>query len=264
MKKMQVDIGDAQLAVEIEGHGPPLLLIAGLGGRLAFWRQQRAALAEQFQLVLHDHRGTGNSSRDEISYSVAQMSQDVLRLLDALDIEKAHLLGHSTGGAIVQHIALYHEQRVESIVLSSSWAEQDPFFRQLFDLRRDILARCGARAYLLDGLLRALPAAWLQQRGDQLGQMLDDRLADFPGEVIEQARIQAVCDFNDGIHAERIAKPTLVICAEDDQITPVNFSRTLAARIPGAELQLLPSGGHFCPQIDAERYNSLVMDFLCR
>ena len=146
MEKMKVDIGDAELAVEIEGSGKPVLLIAGLGGRLAFWRQQRPALAEQFRLVLHDHRGTGGSTRSQMDYSVEQMSNDVLRLMDTLDIERAHLVGHSTGGAIVQTIALHHPDRAEKIVLSATWPGQDPFFQALFDLRAEILERCGPRA----------------------------------------------------------------------------------------------------------------------
>ena len=262
MEKIKVDIGDAELAVEIEGSGEPVLLIAGLGGRLAFWRQQRPALAGQFRLVLHDHRGTGGSTRSQMDYSVEQMSGDVLRLMDALDIERARLVGHSTGGAIVQTIALHHPERVERIVLSATWPGRDPFFQALFDLRAEILERCGPRAYLLDGTLRALPAAWLQGRGAEISKLVEDRLAEFPGKAIELARIRAICAFNAGEDAGRIGHPTLVICAEDDQITPVSFSRELAARIPGAELCILPTGGHFCPQVCPQAYNQRLLEFL--
>ena len=262
MEKMQVEIGDAELAVEIEGAGEPLLLIAGLGGRLAFWREQREVFGEYFRVILHDHRGTGASTRSLIDYSVEQMSRDVLALMDALGIERAHLVGHSTGGAICQTIALDNPERADRMVLSATWPGRDPWFDALFALRLDVLKQCGPRAYLMDGTLRALPAAWLQQRGDQVETMVDDRLAEFPGETIEASRIAAIRAFDAGRQADAIRHRPLVICAEDDQITPSSFSRGLAERIPGAQLEILPTGGHFMPQVCADAYNRAVLDYL--
>lgn len=262
MEKLQVDIGDAELAVEIEGSGEPLLLIAGLGGRLAFWREQRSVFAEHYRVILHDHRGTGNSTHSEIDYSVEQMSRDVLALMDALDIDRAHLVGHSTGGAICQAIALQFPERARQIVLSATWPGRDPWFDALFALRLQVLEHCGPRAYLMDGTLRALPAAWLQQRGDKLEQMVDDRLAEFPGLAIESSRIAAIRAFDAGRDAGNIRHRPLVICAEDDQITPSSFSRELASTIPGASLEVLPTGGHFLPQVCPDEYNRAVLGFL--
>ena len=82
------------------GDGPPLLLVPGLGGIGSFWMHQVAAFARDFRVVTHDHRGTGQSSRSRITYSVDQMADDVLRLMDVLKIDAAHCVGHSTGGAI--------------------------------------------------------------------------------------------------------------------------------------------------------------------
>jgi aminoacrylate hydrolase len=262
VEKMQVDIGDAELAVEIEGEGQPVLLIAGLGGRLAFWRRQRSVFAEHYRVILHDHRGTGASTRSEIDYSVEQMSRDVLALMDALGVDRAHLVGHSTGGAICQTIALEYPERADKIVLSATWPGTDPWFDALFALRLQVLEQCGARAYLMDGTLRALPAAWLQQRGDQLEQMVDDRLAEFPGKKIEASRIAAIRAFDAGRNAEKIRHQPLVICAEDDQITPSSFSRELAGRIPDARLKVLATGGHFVPQVCADEYNRKLLNFL--
>ena len=67
-------ITDGALYYEVHGEGPPLLLAAGLGGVGAFWAPQLDALTPQFRVVLHDHRGTGQSSRDRITYSVGQMA----------------------------------------------------------------------------------------------------------------------------------------------------------------------------------------------
>ncbi|MDX2224674.1 MAG: alpha/beta hydrolase [Rhodospirillaceae bacterium] len=257
-----VSIGDAELNVEDHGRGRPVLLIAGLGGRLAFWHRQVAPFAEKFRVVLHDHRGTGASTRSAITYSVAQMAGDVLKLMDALDVARADLVGHSTGGAIAQFLALHHPDRVGRIVLSASWAGPDPYFTQLFDLRLKVLVALGPAAYLADGILRGYAPAWLQTHPEVMTATAGERLASFPGVAIETSRIGAVMGHDLRARLPAVSARTLVICAEDDAITPLPYSRELARLIPGARLATLPMGGHFAPQVDPERYNRIVLAFL--
>src|SRR5687767_15956212 len=114
------------------------MLVPGLGGQGSFWMSQVPAFSREFRTVVHDHRGTGRSTHSCIEYSVEQMADDVLRLMDRLGIERAHLAGHSTGGAIGQVIALEHPERLASLVLSATWAGPDPYFRRLFEMRKDI------------------------------------------------------------------------------------------------------------------------------
>ena len=96
----QISIGDADLSVGISGEGPPLFLVSGLGGRASFWTNQVKPFAAEFQVITHDHRGTGGSTKSAIAYSVAQMVDDVLRLMDALSVPKTAIVGHSTGGQL--------------------------------------------------------------------------------------------------------------------------------------------------------------------
>ncbi len=153
-----VSIGDADLHYEDAGEGPPLLLVAGLGGKGSFWASQVPALSARFRVVTHDHRGTGASSRSAIVYSAAQMADDLIRLMDALRIDRAHLCGHSTGGAVGQHVALRYPDRLGRLVLSGSWCGPDALFVETFRLRRQVLITCGPQAYYLLGTLLAAPA----------------------------------------------------------------------------------------------------------
>ena len=98
----KVDIGDAEIYYESKGDGPPLMLVPGVGGGGSFWSNQVDAFSAHFRVIIHDHRGAGQSTYSPIKYSVDQMAADTLKLMDALDIEAAHLQGHSTGGAIGQ------------------------------------------------------------------------------------------------------------------------------------------------------------------
>src|SRR5690349_1825241 len=128
-----IEINDAELYYEVTGQGEPVLLVPGLSGRGSFWASQVTELARDFRVIVHDHRGTGRSTHSRIRYSVEQMADDVLRLMDALGVESAHLVGHSTGGAIGQVIALEHPRRLRSLVLSATWAGPDAYFRRLFE-----------------------------------------------------------------------------------------------------------------------------------
>ena len=85
----KVDIGDAEIHYEEAGSGPPLMLVPGLGGNGSFWARQVEAFKDDFRVIIHDHRGAGQSTHSPIRYSVDQMAADVLKLMDALDIDRA-------------------------------------------------------------------------------------------------------------------------------------------------------------------------------
>src|SRR5947207_12784386 len=155
-----VSIGDAEIYYEEAGQGEPLLLVPGLSGQGSFWSQQVEALRRDFRVIVHDHRGAGRSTHSNIKYSVEQMADDVLRLMDALGIDRAHLVGHSTGGAIGQVLALEHRPRLRSLVLSATWGGPDPYFRRLFEARKETLLTQRIEAYLRpSGLVLAPPDA---------------------------------------------------------------------------------------------------------
>ena len=110
----------ADLYYEVHGQGEPLLFVTGLGGNASFWTEQVPKFAPHYRVITFDHRGAGRSSMSRISYSVEQMAADTLAVLDGLEVEKAHLIGHSTGGAIGQVIAIEQPKRLISLVVSSS------------------------------------------------------------------------------------------------------------------------------------------------
>ncbi len=197
-----------------------------------------------------------------ISYSVEQMANDVLRLMDELSVSKAAIVGHSTGGAIAQHLALNHPDRVTCIVLSATWAGPHPYFERLFKQRARILNDLGVDAYLEDGIMRAYPPRTLMENTALFTEQSSERQALFPGRVIESARIDAVLNHDLREKVSDISLPTLVICAADDQITPINFSLELAGLISGAQKHILEFGGHFVPQVAVEEYNQTVLSFL--
>ena len=127
----KASFGGTEIYYEVHGEGPPLLLVPGLGGTGNYWQPQIEEFSRDFQVIIHDHQGTGQSSRPEMTYSVEQMTRDLLGLMDHLNIERAHLLGHSTGGAIGQVMAIEHPDRIDKLVIYASWTKSDAFMRRV-------------------------------------------------------------------------------------------------------------------------------------
>jgi len=255
-------IGDAEIYAETIGQGEDLILVAGLGGSAGFWRAQANVLAASYRVTLYDHRGVGRSSPAPLVSSAEQLADDLLKLMDAMGIGSAHLVGHSTGGAIGQHLALREPQRLRSLILSASWAGPTPLFIEMFKLRRDVLINNGVKSYLILGTLLATPGWYLQDRFTSLDDYLRDRLQDLPGLDVELGRLNAVMTHDLRHRLAEITVPTAVICARDDQITPEPMSIELARLIPGAILQVLPEGGHFCPLTVSREYNQKLFELL--
>jgi len=264
MIEKHYDIGDAELYTKTIGSGPPVFLVAGLGGRHQFWQNQAEAFAKHFTVILHDHRGVGHSTPDKVVLGAEHMADDLIKLMDAMGVEKAHIVGHSTGGAIGQHIALKAPDKIDKLVLSCSWAGPDAYFMHLFHTRRQILMSCGPEAYLTTGTYLATPSWYLQGTMNSTQSFLADRMANFPGLQVELSRLSAVMSHDLRSRVHDIACETFIIGTPDDQITPFGFSEELSKLIPNSELHKLDRGGHFCPMSHTDVYNKTVLEFLTR
>ncbi|HEX5317536.1 MAG TPA: pyrimidine utilization protein D [Stellaceae bacterium] len=258
----RIPVGDGSIHYERQGHGFPVLFISGLAGAASFWRDQVPVFAKKFDVVTHDHRGIGQSDPSLSGYTVDRMAADVIGLMDALEIKRAHVVGHSTGGAIAQTMAVEYPNRLASMVLSATWTKPDAYFRRFFGLRKDILLRLGPSAYVAANSLFLYPGAYVAKNNEKLRQAEAQALAVFPATEIAASRIDAVLAFDRTEQLHRVKTPTLVVGSEDDLVTPAYFSEELARRIPGAEVKLFPNGGHAIPHVRAREFNQAVLPFL--
>lgn len=250
------------LYYEAHGSGEPLFLVSGLGGTAAYWKPNLPALAAKYRVIVHDHRGAGNSAHSKIRYSVDQMTDDLVRLMDHLEIERAHLVGHSTGGAIGQTLAVTRPERLKKLVLFATWTKADKFFRQLFAARRALLTEVGKEAYVRAGTLFLYPPSWIKANERMIEERESLTIAAFAPPEVVASRIDAIVAFDRTAELSRIRTPTLVLCAKDDFITPAYFSEQLAQMIPGAQLVLMPQGGHCASETVLEAFNATLLTFL--
>ncbi len=258
----KLSIGDAELYYEEHGSGFPVMLVPGLNGVGAFWAKQIPALAKEFRVIVHDHRGTGQSTKHVIDYSVDQMAGDSLKLMDALGIDTAHYVGHSTGGAMGLTVAEDHPGRVKGLVLSAAWAGSDAYFNRCFAARREGLYELGWESYLRLSATYLWPGYWIAAHEREMAAQEKQTAATIGDPEIMLRRIDAIMRYDRRAKAGGVKAPTLAICAADDMTTPPYLSEELARLIPGAKLAVLPKGGHFAPIVEPDSYNAAVLGFL--
>jgi aminoacrylate hydrolase len=252
-----------------EVHGGPaadrgtVILSAGLGGSGAFWAPQMEALLSRFRVVLYDHRGTGRSARSLTEpHTVAAMGEDIVRILDALALARAHVVGHAAGGNAGLALALNHPDRIGRLVVVNGWSRPDPHIKRCFDTRLALLNNTGIAAYVHAQPLFLYPADWLSANNARLEAEEIHHIHGFPDPDVMRARIQALLDFDIDADLPRIACPVLVSASADDMLVPLSCSRRLAERLPDATLDIAPWGGHGFTVTAPEAFNAAVVSFL--
>lgn len=260
----KADIGNGEIQYEIHGEGPPLMLVAGLGGTADYWNPQIEAFAKDYKVIVHDHRGTGQSTHSDIEYSVDQMADDLLRLMDVLKIDQAHIVGHSTGAAMALIIAVRAPERLSSAVVYAGWTKADPQLSRCFDIRRALLHGSGVQAYARATPLFLFPPWFIRDHGDAMLEQEPKAVAGLPSAEIMESRMDAVLAFDCTDYIGRVNIPALVICAADDFLTPAYFSRELADLIPDAELKILETGAHAVSVARPDLFNEAVLAFLAK
>jgi aminoacrylate hydrolase len=252
----------AELYYETNGSGPPLFLVPGLGGDGRFWGANVAELARHFTVVVHDHRGTGRSTLSKIAYSVEQMADDALQLIEGLGYEKVHWCGHSTGGAMGQVLAIDHPARMDRLVLSATWGRTDVFFRRSFEVRAMILRELGPAAYQKSSALALNSPWWVRDHDADLAAAEAKATQTIPVPEIMLSRIAAIIAHDRYDQLQQVKARTLAICARDDMVTPLYFTEDLVRLIPEARSYVLPDGGHFYPHVHGVEFCRVLMSFL--
>jgi aminoacrylate hydrolase len=254
------------LKVSLYGRksGIPVILSPGLGGHGAYWRPQVKALMNRFRVILYDHRGTGGSSRDPLpaDYSATNLAEDLSLILDGLDYEAAHIIGHAAGAVAGLQLALNQPNRVLSVTSVNGWAKAEAYFKRCFDIRLGIYETGGPEAYLKAQPLFLFPAEWIADHLEELDEQATHHAPGFQSEATLRARINALASFDITEQLEDITCPVLVMASLDDMLVPVRASAHLAEGLPNAQFIALPWGGHAINITVPEEFDRHLLTFL--
>jgi pimeloyl-ACP methyl ester carboxylesterase len=216
--------GDLYQHYRVAGSGPPLLLIGGLMQPAWSWFLQVRDFRKRFRVVTFDNRGAGITVCPQRPFTMREMVEDAVALLDHLGIRRCHVAGLSMGGMIAQNLALDHPERVERLVLWSTAPRIEP-----------PRSREGTRR---------LARSSLGHRLRPFGQMA------------------AIAEHDTRARLGEIRAPTLVLVGESDALTPPRAAEALARGIPGARLVKIPEATHLLFWEKWREANGAVLEFL--
>jgi pimeloyl-ACP methyl ester carboxylesterase len=259
---MHVTANGVDLWVEQEGEGEDVVFISGLADEGACWVDQVAGLRDRYRVTTFDNRGVGRSATPDGEFRIVDFAADTAALLEALGIDRAHVVGSSMGGAIAQELALARPGMLRSLVLNGTWCRGDRFLHEVFrswiwtarraDSLRDFLVAVNLWCFA--------PRIWNDGTMDEW--LAAAEASPYPQSVDAFCRSATALLHHDT--ADRLAAidiPVVVTVGELDLVLPPRYSRELVERIPGARLEVISEAGHQPFQELPPDYNRLLLEF---
>jgi 3-oxoadipate enol-lactonase len=260
----KIEANGIQLYYEL--HGPEdadvLVLSNGVLMSTASWAFQTPLLSRHYRLLLYDCRGMWQSDHPPGPYSMELHADDLAALLDALEIERAHIAGTSYGAEVSMVFALEYPERTQSLIVTAAVSQLDPLLRGLADIWIE-----AARAHDPELLFKVVypltfSEAWIAANQPALDLARERYEAlDFDA-LLELFLCFSRLDITADLH--RITAPTLVVAGELDALKSRKYADLIAREIPGAEYALIPLAGHAAMWEQAGVFNSLILGFLAK
>jgi pimeloyl-ACP methyl ester carboxylesterase len=253
-----------KIAWERRGSGAPLLLIHGLGYARWGWEPVLPELAEQFDVILFDNRGIGESDAPPGPYTVAEMAADAVQVLDETGVARAHVVGTSLGGMIAQELALAYPERVDRLVLActtpgGSKAHPMPQVTVALMAEAPTLEPVVALRRFVEN---ALAPATVEAHPELVEQIMAHRLAAAQQPAAWAAQASAGATFDAYERLGGLASPTLVQHGDEDVVVDPRNADLLVELLPDARLERVPGTGHLFFWEAPERFVSSVSAFL--
>lgn len=257
-----------ELYYEVQGAGHPLVLLAGLGYPGWQWHRMAPLLAQDCQVIMPDNRGVGQSAKPPGPYTASMLAADTVGLLDALEIDRAMVMGHSMGGFIAQALALEYPQRVTKLILAAT----------NFGGPRHVPIKPTAMAVLTDtsgdplerlkhGILVSTAPGFADKHPEIIEQWLAWRAAN----PLDPTGYQAQLAIGLGLLSEEaafekrlpeITAPTLIMFGAHDAVVPPANAELLARQITHSRIHILPDAGHFFPLETPEEAAEAIIAFI--
>jgi len=257
-----VDVEGLAIHYDQRGEGPDVVLLHGIGGNTRLWRYQLEGLSDEFRVTAWDAPGYGGSDDpDGDGWLMADYAAIANGFLDALGIDRAHIIGQSWGGVLAQELYRRCPERFVSMTLSDTSAGGRS--RPEAERQATLQARLQALETMTPAEMarRRAPAILAEGAPPEIVAEVESVLAEIRPDGYRMAAIAlANADARD-VHPA-ISVPTMIISAEQDSIAPPERARELHAAIPGSRLVTIENAGHLPCVEQVEVYNAAVREFL--
>ena len=277
MNESYVELNDIKISYEIHGDGYPLILLHGFAMYKEFWKWQVKELSREFRVITIDIRGCGKTAHPAEPYSMEELADDIRVLLDYLNLDKAHLGGHSFGGMIAQHFALNYPNRLNKLILMSSFANLPLSKSGLEMYKRSQLSFYEAKVKdpskaFWDKMKQRFSRNFFKEMNQNPNMLFHNMFSANDLMELEETKgtskpqdilnlINAITHHNTVSRLKEIKNYTLILAAVKDRIVPKIASELLDENIPNSNLIVFNSS-HFFMLEEAPNFNMEVIKFL--
>ncbi len=263
-----VTVGDIAIAYKVFGEGKPIVLISGSGNVMDVWPPfLLQELSKKHKVVIFDNRGVGNTTSGTNPFSVEQFANDTAGLMDALNIQKADVLGFSMASFVAQQLTLTHPEKVDRLVLygaSCGGQEGIPQNPMVVKALSDFVNN---KTVDVNSFLSVtFPPEWIEKNPNFL------ELIPKTSEIVPSTTLKKQFEINErwlsknwnGVcnQLTKINNPTLIITGTEDVAIPPSNSLILAEKIPGAWLVQIREAGHGLMYHFPDKFTRIVETFL--
>ena len=235
-------INDITINYELEGEGKTIVFVHGLSDSLAYWKVLSETLKNDYQTLIYDLRGHGESSDDDRNTTIDLYQEDLYQLLKALNIENAVFVGLSLGGNVILDLAVNHPETINGLIVMSSFPEHDEELKRIFDDFNNAIDK-GFVEFFDTILPYTLTEDLLEEHKELLENLKHEAAKTANLEGIKKG-INAGYGFDLTDKLNEINAPTLVIAGEEDNLTSLDIQRKISDNIEDAELIVLEKTKH--------------------
>ena len=258
-------VGDIDLEYDIEGSGPTLLMVMGMGGQASSWGQGFLDLLQhQFTTIRFSNRGTGRSGQSSEVTTIRAMAEDAAGLLQALEIESTHVMGISMGGMISQELVLNHPQAVHGLVLGCTMCGQ----AHSLPVPLETIARFGAlpsmsrQERIKQFWAMTVTPEFERDHGDFLDNVVKTELESPTPEETMLRQMGAVVTFDTFDRLPQVRAPTLILQGDRDLLVAPGNADILHERIPGSQVVPITNASHCFFWEQPKQSAAAVIEFL--
>ncbi len=255
-------VEDTFLFYEVTGQGLPIVLTTGLGAGAEARAELIAGLAKHHKVLTYDQRGTGRSGPASQPQSIEDFAADIVTLMDAANIDRAAIIGLSTGTGIATTLAANYSNRVSHLILGAPWTYGDADLHVLQNTRKTAARTMPADFYIHFNSMLIYPPEFRRKHFKRFENMAAQAFKSPQDPVKIAARLDAILAFDARELYKKINCPALVLGARDDLVMPYWFAQDAAAAIPNSRLVIYEHGGHMFPETRTSDFLQEVNAFI--
>lgn len=259
------DITAAKIAYKTYGQGEALIMCTGYATNMDLWNSKLIeTLQKDYQVIIFDYRGMGNSSNSTASFTMSSLAKDVSEFMEAIDIKEAHILGWSMGGYVAQMFAINYPEKVKKLILYAT----DPGDTITINPSKETISILSSPSSSPEDLLKTLfPNDWLTTHPKPWLVLPDATESYHPKAIgMEYEAVQKWLEPKGGSSGQlhQLKMPVLLICGNKDKVVPCENSSILHDSISSSSLINVYNTGHGMMYQTPETFSSYVLTFLKR